>query len=133
MGTPARPRAGAVPAIGEQVTYTLDPGYFAQREFPPSSQTPWTHGGPPQQAAGEEPAGEAARMTEPRPFDPAAETDRVIAAVLASMTAPASAASSSTRRPAPGKAPWSSRPPPTWRLAARPASSSRRPTTRSMT
>ena len=59
MGTPARPRAGAVPAIGEQVTYTLDPGYFAQREFPPPSQTPWTHGGPPQQAAAEEPAGEA--------------------------------------------------------------------------
>ena len=27
-------------------------------------------------------------MTESRPFDPAAETDRVIAAVLASMTAP---------------------------------------------
>ena len=47
MGTPARPRPGAVPAIGEQVTYTLDPGYFAQREFPPLDQTPWTHGGPP--------------------------------------------------------------------------------------
>jgi hypothetical protein len=59
MGTPARPRSGAVPAIGEQVTYTSDPGYFAQREFPPPSQTPWTHGGPPQQAPAEEPAGEA--------------------------------------------------------------------------
>jgi len=59
MGTPRKPKAGAVPGIGEQVTYTLDPGYFAQREFPPPSQTPWTHGGPPQQAPTEEPDEEA--------------------------------------------------------------------------
>ena len=38
---------GAVPAAGEQVSYTLDPGYFAQREYPSLDQTPWTHGGPP--------------------------------------------------------------------------------------
>lgn len=47
MGTPGRPRPGAVPALGEQVSYTLDPGYFAQRDYPPVDQTPWTHGGPP--------------------------------------------------------------------------------------
>ncbi len=47
MGTPARPRAGAVPAVGEQLSYTLDPGYWAQRDYPPVDQTPWTHGGPP--------------------------------------------------------------------------------------
>lgn len=47
MGTPSKPKAGAVPDIGEHVSYTLDPGYFAQREFPPPEQTPWTHGGPP--------------------------------------------------------------------------------------
>ncbi len=47
MGTPARPRPGAVPALGELVSYALDPGYWAQRDFPPVDQTPWTHGGPP--------------------------------------------------------------------------------------
>jgi hypothetical protein len=47
MGTPGKPKAGAVPAVGESVSYTLDPGYWAQREFPSAEQTPWTHGGPP--------------------------------------------------------------------------------------
>jgi hypothetical protein len=47
MGTPARPKPGAVPALGELVSYALDPGYWAQRDFPPVDQTPWTHGGPP--------------------------------------------------------------------------------------
>ena len=47
MGTPRKPNPGAVPAAGEQVSYTLDPGYFAQREYPSPDQTPWTHGGPP--------------------------------------------------------------------------------------
>lgn len=47
MGTPGRPNAGAVPPVGELVSYTLDPGYWAQRDFPPVDQTPWTHGGPP--------------------------------------------------------------------------------------
>jgi hypothetical protein len=51
MGTPAKPRPGAVPAVGEQVSYTLDPGYFAQRHYPPVEQTPWTHGGPPARPA----------------------------------------------------------------------------------
>jgi hypothetical protein len=49
MGTPGKPRSGAVPAAGEQVGYTLDPGYFAQRDYPRVDQTPWTHGGPPEQ------------------------------------------------------------------------------------
>lgn len=47
MGTPARPTPGAVPAIGEQLSYTLDPGFFTLRVYPPTDQTPWTHGGPP--------------------------------------------------------------------------------------
>lgn len=47
MGTPARPKPGAVPPLGELVSYTFDPGYWAQRDFPPVDQTPWTHGGPP--------------------------------------------------------------------------------------
>jgi len=47
MGTPARPTAGAVPPVGEQVSYTIDPGYWAPRDFPSADQTPWTHGGPP--------------------------------------------------------------------------------------
>lgn len=59
MGTPRKPRAGAVPGIGEQVTYAPDPGYFAQRTFPPPSQTPWTHGGPPQEPPADEPNQEA--------------------------------------------------------------------------
>ena len=47
MGTVAKPKPGAVPSLGELVSYTLDPGYWAQRDFPPVDQTPWTHGGPP--------------------------------------------------------------------------------------
>jgi hypothetical protein len=51
MGTPARPAAGAVPPVGAQVSYTIDPGYWAPREFPSADQTPWTHGGPPSRPA----------------------------------------------------------------------------------
>jgi hypothetical protein len=51
MGTVARPTAGAVPPVGEQVSYTIDPGYWAPREFPGPDQTPWTHGGPPARPA----------------------------------------------------------------------------------
>ena len=47
MGTPRRPTPGAVPNAGELVSFTLDPGFFAPRDFPPPDQTPWTHGGPP--------------------------------------------------------------------------------------
>jgi hypothetical protein len=56
MGTPGKPKAGAVPAIGESVSYTLDPGYWAQREFPSTEQTPWTHGGPPARPPADQPA-----------------------------------------------------------------------------
>ena len=56
MGTPGKPRAGAVPQIGESVSYTLDPGYWAQREFPSAEQTPWTHGGPPERPAADQPS-----------------------------------------------------------------------------
>ena len=51
MGTPDKPKHGAVPAAGERVSYTLDPGYFTQRDFPLPDQTPWTHGGPPVRAS----------------------------------------------------------------------------------
>ncbi len=65
MGTPRKPKAGAVPGIGEQITYTLDPGYFAQREFPPPSQTPWTPRRPAPAAAGG-PQDEDGRSRAPR-------------------------------------------------------------------
>jgi hypothetical protein len=52
MGTPGKPKPGAVPVAGEPVSYTLDPGYFAQRDFPPPDQTPWTHGGPARPSGG---------------------------------------------------------------------------------
>jgi hypothetical protein len=55
MGTAAKPRAGAVPAVGEQVSYTIDPGYWGPRQFPPADQTPWTHGGPPSRPTAELP------------------------------------------------------------------------------
>jgi hypothetical protein len=47
MGTIVKPRSGGVPAVGEQVSYTIDPGYWGPRQFPSADQTPWTHGGPP--------------------------------------------------------------------------------------
>jgi hypothetical protein len=47
MGTLRRPQPEAVPQIGEEVSFTLDPGWWAQRQFPPVELTPWTHGGPP--------------------------------------------------------------------------------------
>ena len=49
MGTPRKAESRGRPGHRRADHYTLDPGYFAQREFPPPSQTPWTHGGPPQQ------------------------------------------------------------------------------------
>lgn len=48
MGTLRRPRAEAVPQIGEEVSYTRDPGWRSPPDFPSVDQTPWTHGGPPQ-------------------------------------------------------------------------------------
>jgi hypothetical protein len=57
MGTPGRPTPGAVPATGELVSFTPDPGFFAQRDFPAPEQIPWTHGGPhaqPSASSGEE-------------------------------------------------------------------------------
>ena len=52
------------PAIGEQVSYTLDPGYFAQREFPPPEPDPLD---------ARRPAAQAARQSQPR----SASHDRV--------------------------------------------------------
>ena len=60
MGTVARPALDAVPPVGEQVSCTIDPGYWAPRQFPPTDQTPWTHGGPP-------PRPTAGPTQEPRP------------------------------------------------------------------
>jgi hypothetical protein len=51
MGTPNKPKAEAVPQLGEEVRYTIDPGFWGRREFPPLVETPWTHGGPPQETA----------------------------------------------------------------------------------
>jgi hypothetical protein len=51
MGTVANPTADAVPLVGEQVSCTTDPGYWAAPQFPPTDQTPWTHGGPPPRPA----------------------------------------------------------------------------------
>ena len=51
MGTVARPAPDAVPLVGEQVSCTIDPGYWAPRPFPTADQTPWTHGGPPPRPA----------------------------------------------------------------------------------
>ncbi|HEV7931938.1 MAG TPA: hypothetical protein VGP70_06390 [Actinomadura sp.] len=48
MGTPNKPTAEAVPQVGEEVRYIIDPGYWSHREFPSVEETPWTHGGPPE-------------------------------------------------------------------------------------
>jgi hypothetical protein len=58
MGTPSKPKAGAVPPVGEELSYTIDPGYWAQRDFPPVDQTPWTHGGPPARQPADLPEGQ---------------------------------------------------------------------------
>lgn len=46
MGRGSVPAPGAVPAPGEQVSCTADPGYWTPPQFPPPDKTPWTHGGP---------------------------------------------------------------------------------------
>ncbi len=53
MGTPGKPRADAVPQIGEEVVYTHDPGWSGPQEFPSIEETPWTHGGPPSEESDE--------------------------------------------------------------------------------
>jgi hypothetical protein len=41
---------GTVPAVGERVTYSrLQVSYMSAGQFPDRDNTPWTHGGPPQQ------------------------------------------------------------------------------------
>jgi hypothetical protein len=50
MGTPKKPRPEAVPKIGDEVCYTVDPGYWVQRQFPTLEETPWTHGGSPHES-----------------------------------------------------------------------------------
>ncbi len=48
MGTGVRPKAGSVPAVGEELCYsTLGSGFQPAPEFPSREDTPWTHGGPP--------------------------------------------------------------------------------------
>ena len=60
MGRGATPAPGTVPAVGEQIGCTTDPGYWTAPQFPPADQTPWTHGGPP-------PRPDAGPPQEPRP------------------------------------------------------------------
>jgi hypothetical protein len=50
MGRAATPAPGTVPEVGEPVCYTaLSDGYQPVVDFPRREDTPWTHGGPPQQ------------------------------------------------------------------------------------
>ncbi len=86
MGTVAKPTPDAVPLVGEQVSFTIDPGYWAPRQYPPADQTPWTHGGPP--PAGRRTDAGAATVTEPSENSPAAEAERVSAAVLSGISTP---------------------------------------------
>jgi hypothetical protein len=47
MGTPNKPIADAVPAVGQRVAFLPDAGYQRRPAFPDPEHTPWTHGGPP--------------------------------------------------------------------------------------
>jgi hypothetical protein len=50
MGTRRQPEPGSVPAVGEQVVYSLLSTNFRRAPaLPDPAQTPWTHGGPPQE------------------------------------------------------------------------------------
>ncbi|QFG26321.1 hypothetical protein [Actinomadura sp. WMMB 499] len=49
MGRKLTPEPGVVPAVGERVCFTsLTEGSFGQAKFPDREDTPWTHGGPPE-------------------------------------------------------------------------------------
>ncbi|HEX6451078.1 MAG TPA: hypothetical protein VF060_16630 [Trebonia sp.] len=64
MGRGLIAQAGSVPAVGEAVTYTtLKVEFRRPPEFPSAERTPWTHGGPPDEAAlaGDPDMDEAAR------------------------------------------------------------------------
>lgn len=47
MGTPNKPVVGAVPEVGQEVTFLPDSGFQRRPAFPAPEDTPWTHGGPP--------------------------------------------------------------------------------------
>ena len=131
---PASRKPGAVPPIGESVSYTLDPGLLGTTRVPARRADPLDPRRPPRRGHPLTSPSGAAVMSEDRGYDPAAETDTVIAAVLTDMaerriTAP----SSSTRRPVPGRPRWWCALPLNWPPAAKSASSSPRPTTRSTT
>jgi hypothetical protein len=50
MGRSLTPQPGSVPAVGEYVTYTsLRDDFQPAPKFPDIGDTPWTHGGPPQE------------------------------------------------------------------------------------
>lgn len=62
MGRGLTAPPGTVPAIGDAVTYTtLKDDFRRPPEFPPAERTPWTHGGPPEQAAPDLDTDEVAR------------------------------------------------------------------------
>ncbi|GIJ51761.1 hypothetical protein Val02_86470 [Virgisporangium aliadipatigenens] len=50
MGNSLVAPPGSVPAVGERLTYSaLDAAFRQPDRFPANEETPWTHGGPPQQ------------------------------------------------------------------------------------
>ncbi|XRQ16143.1 hypothetical protein ACN3XK_36330 [Actinomadura welshii] len=49
MGRKLTPEPGAVPEVGDRVCFTsLTEGQFGAAKFPDREETPWTHGGPPE-------------------------------------------------------------------------------------
>ncbi|RFS81211.1 hypothetical protein D0T12_33090 [Actinomadura spongiicola] len=52
MGRKLTPEPGAVPRVGDRVCFTsLTDGSFGAAKFPDRENTPWTHGGPPEEYA----------------------------------------------------------------------------------
>jgi hypothetical protein len=50
MGRSLTPPPGTVPAVGDEITYTsLKDDFQPEPKFPDPAETPWTHGGPPQE------------------------------------------------------------------------------------
>ncbi|MET7636832.1 hypothetical protein [Streptomyces sp. NPDC005078] len=59
-GTLRNPNREAIPDLGAEMCFTTAPEYFQQPQFPTRENTPWTHGGPPDDPAGSHPAEEDA-------------------------------------------------------------------------
>ncbi|MGW0702275.1 hypothetical protein ACWD0A_23745 [Streptomyces sp. NPDC002867] len=57
-GTLRNPNREAVPDLGAEICFTTAPDYFQRPQFPTRENTPWTHGGPPDDTTDPEPAEE---------------------------------------------------------------------------